>query len=176
MAEFFDQIPDSIKDHIREITRRSGLPDNDESLEKISEGWLEKKKIFEEETAKLKMSEIELLEKNNEKGALILTYSGSLINLGPLTGGVRKVSYASIGLRKDVPELSSNDKSELISDIKVDESIDFKVGPVKKTSQVFKISFCPQNISADEQENKITKAATIIIDDFVEVNKTIIAE
>jgi len=176
MGEFFEKIPDYIKDHIKEITKRSGMSDNEESLEKISEGWLEKEKIFEQEISNMKMIEINSFEKENPKGALILTYSGSLINLGPLVDNVRKVSYASIGLRQDVPELATNDLSVLDSNIDIDDIIEFKVGPVKRTSAVYKISVCEEELSAKEQEKNITKAATVIIDDFVEVNKTIVGD
>ena len=32
MGVYFDQIPDAIKNHIEEVTKTSGLPDDDDSL------------------------------------------------------------------------------------------------------------------------------------------------
>ncbi|KKK73521.1 hypothetical protein LCGC14_2892980, partial [marine sediment metagenome] len=40
MGEFLDKIPENIQDHIREITKTSGLPPDEESVEKIAKGWL----------------------------------------------------------------------------------------------------------------------------------------
>jgi hypothetical protein len=176
MGEFFDQLPDNIKSHIQDITKTSGLPDNEDSLEIISEGWLEKKKTFEEEIRNMNMEEIDSLSKDDERGALAMTYSGSLINIGPIVDGARKAAYASIGLRKDVPDMVTKEGCNLTSDIQIDESLEFENGPVKKTSPIFKIIVCTEKLSADEQEEKITEAATVIIDEFVEVNKTIIDE
>ena len=46
MGTHFEQIPDAIKNHIREVTKTSGLPDSEESLERIARTWLEKREMF----------------------------------------------------------------------------------------------------------------------------------
>ena len=176
MGEYFDQIPEELHDHIREITKMSGLPEGEESVEIISQGWLEKMNVFEEQIQKMEMEEVDLLEKDEEKGALVLTYSGSLVNLGPLVDNVRKVQYASIGLRSDVPGVAEREGSILAKDVAVDDTIEFDVGPVKSTSQIFKIAVLTGNPTAEEQEERITEATQIIQEEFVEVNKTIIDE
>jgi hypothetical protein len=154
----------------------SGLPEGEESVEIISQGWLEKMNVFEEQIQKMEMEEVDLLEKDDEKGALVLTYSGSLVNLGPLVDNVRKVQYASIGLRSDVPGVAEKEGSILAKDVAVDDTIEFDVGPVKSTSQIFKIAVLTGNPTAEEQEERITEATQIIQEEFVEVNKTIIDE
>ena len=154
----------------------SGLPEGEESVEIISQGWLEKMNVFEEQIQKMEMEEVDLLEKDEEKGALVLTYSGSLVNLGPLVDNVRKVQYASIGLRSDVPDVAEREGSILAKDVAVDDTIEFDVGPVKSTSQIFKIAILTGNPTAEEQEERITEATQIIQEEFVEVNKTIIDE
>jgi hypothetical protein len=174
MGQYLDQIPENIQVHIREITKTSGLPYNEESIEKIAESWLEKKRTFEEEIANMNMEEIGHFEKDDTRGALVMTYSGSLVNVGPIVDGSRKSAYASIGLRKDVPEMVSKEGSNLAKDIIIDEPVEFSVGPVKKTSPIFKIIVCKDTLSADEQQEKINVAATTMIDEFVEVNKTYI--
>jgi hypothetical protein len=176
MGEYFDQIPDELQGHIREITKISGLPEGEESVEMIAQAWLEKKKTFEEETQKMKMEEIESFPKEDERAVLALTYSGSLINIGPLQENTRKVQYMSIGLRKDVPDLAEREDSVLAKDINIDEPIDFEKGPVKSTSQIFKIAVFTGDLSVEEQEEKITEVTQIIGEEFVEVNKTIISE
>jgi hypothetical protein len=176
MGEFLDQIPQELQGHIREITKQSGLPEGEDSVEKVAAGWLEKKKVFEDQIEKMNMEEIDHLEKDDEKGALALTYSGSLVNIGPLVNNSRKVQYASIGVRGDVPDMAEREGSALTSDVSVDEPIEFENGPVKSTSQIFKIAVLTENLSPEEQEEKITEATQIIQEEFVEVNKTIIAE
>jgi hypothetical protein len=176
MGQFFDQIPDELKRHVKEITRTSGLPDAEESLEKISEAWLEKRKVFEEKTRNLNLEEVRSLGVEEERGALALTYSGSLVTIGPLVEGSRKVAYLSIGLRSDVPETAEKEGSVLKKEVTVDAPVEFKVGPVKNTSPILKIAVPAVGLSIEEQEEKITEATQIIQEEFVEVNKTIIEQ
>ena len=50
MGEYIDQVPVEIQDHIRQITKTSGLPDTDDAVDLIAQGWLEKKHRFERDT------------------------------------------------------------------------------------------------------------------------------
>ena len=109
MGEYLDQIPEEIRGHIREITKLSGLSEGEDSVEMIAQAWLEKKKTFEEETQKLNMEELPSFGKEDERAAIALTYSGSLVNIGPLKEDLRKVQYMSIGLRQDVPAMAERD-------------------------------------------------------------------
>ena len=170
MGEFLDQVPMKVQSHIREITKSSGLENTEESVEMIAEGWLEKNRVFEEESINQNMEEVESFDKNDERGAIALTYSGSLINIGPISDGTRKAGYASIGLRKDVPDLLSNEDSELSEDITIDKPIEFAKGPVKKTSPIYKVIVCKENLSAEEEEEKLDEATMVMMDEFVEVN------
>ena len=47
MGEYLEEVPQEIRDHIRQITRTSGLGDTEEAVEMIAKGWLEKKALFE---------------------------------------------------------------------------------------------------------------------------------
>jgi hypothetical protein len=176
MGLYFDQIPEELKRHVKEITRTSGLPDAEESLEKISEAWLEKRKVFEDKTRSLNLNEAQSLGTEEERGALALTYSGSLVTIGPLVEGSRKVAYVSIGLRSDVPETAEKEGSELKKDVTLDAPVEFDVGPVRNTSPILKIAVPAEGLSVEEQEEKITEATLVIQDEFVEVNKTIIEQ
>ena len=61
MGEYLDRIPQRLHVHIEEITKTSGLPEGDESVELIAQAWLEKKKTFEEKVDAMKMEEIKTL-------------------------------------------------------------------------------------------------------------------
>jgi hypothetical protein len=176
MGEFLDEIPENIQEHVREITKTSGLPSGEESVEKIAKGWLEKKQVFEEKIADLDMEEVDLLTSDDQRAALAITYSGSLVNIGPMVDGIRNAGYISIGLRSDVPDAAVKEGSKLAKDIAVDEQIEFVIGPVKNTSAIFKIAVLTGSHTAIEQEERINQATLLIQEEFVEVNKTIIAE
>ena len=78
MSEHLDLIPVEIQSHIRQITKTSGLPDTDMSVDMIAQGWLEKKERFEKLLARMSLEEVDLLEKTDPRGCLAMTYSGSL--------------------------------------------------------------------------------------------------
>ena len=174
MGEFLDQLPPEIQVHIKQITSASGLPDDEESYEKMAQGWLEKKKIFEEETAKQDMIEVDSLAVDNEKGAVALTFSGSLVLIGPLIDGFRKAAYNSIGIRKNVPDAMVQENSVLGGEIAVNKAIEFETGPVKSTSSIFKIAVCEDEVATEEQEEKISEVTVIMTEEFVEVNKALV--
>jgi len=176
MGEYLDQIPERLRSHIEEITRTSGLPESEESVEQIAEAWLEKKRTFEEKIVSLNMEEIESFGPDDPRGALVMTYSGSLVLVGPLVDDSRKAQYISIGLRKDVPDIVDKKGSKLGKDVSLDETVEFEAGPVRSTSQVFKIAVLTEDLPALEQEQKISEATQVIAEQFVEVNRTIISE
>lgn len=176
MGEYFDQIPEKIQYQIKDITKSSGLEDNDESVESMAKAWLDKKEVFEQKIEELGMEECDTFDRDNEQGALVLTYSGSLVNVGPLVDGARNVEYTSIGLRSDVPDSANNESSRLGEDINIDEGMQFEVGPVKSTSAIFKIAVVKEDLTAEEEEQKLSEATIIIADEFAEINKTIIVE
>ena len=173
MGEFFDQVPATIQDHISAIAKDANVDEGEDAVEKVAEAWLEKKTVFEDKIGEMKMEEVDFLGKDDEQGALALTYSGSLVNIGPIVDGTRTCSYASIGFRTDAPESAENDNSVLSSDVSVDGVITFETGPVKSTSNIFNIAVCKGDLSVEEQEVAVTKAATLIEEEFVEVNKTV---
>jgi hypothetical protein len=152
------------------------LPEGDESVEKISQGWLEKKDSFEQQIEKQSMEELESFAKDEERGALAMTYSGSLITIGPLQDDKRRVEYASIGLRQDVPDNAVDDSSSLAEDLSIDSEAVFEQGPIQKSSPIFKIAVYTEELDPDLEEEKLLEATQILTEEFVEVNKTIIVE
>ena len=74
MGEYLEQIPEGIRDHIKQITGTSGLPDTEESVEQMAKGWLDKKQAFEDKLSELNMEEVDEFGAEEERGALVLTY------------------------------------------------------------------------------------------------------
>ncbi len=174
MGELMNQLPPEIQIHIKGITKSAGLADDEESYEKMAKGWLDKKKIFEEQIADQDMIEIESLGVEDSKGAVALTYSGSLVLIGPLVDGYRKAAYNSIGIRKNVPDSMVQENSKLSSEVAINSPIEFEVGPVKSTSSIFKIAVCKDDLDAIEQEEKISEVTVVMTNEFVNVNKDLI--
>jgi hypothetical protein len=174
MGEILDQLPPEIQTHVKGITKSAGLPDEEASYEKIAQGWLDKKKIFEEQITEQQMVEVDSLAMDDEKGAVALTFSGSLVLIGPIIDGVRKSGYNSIGIRKNVPDSMIQENSKLAADVSVNSPILFDVGPVKSTSSIFKIAICEEDLEALEQEEKISEVTVIMTNEFVDVNKQLV--
>ena len=173
MGEYYNQLPDSIQEHIRLIARDFEVPDALDTLETVAEAWLDKKKIFEDEIRKADMVEVSTLSAGDENGALVMTYSGSLVDLGPIDGGKRNVRYTSIGYRKNRPAHAESKGTNLVSDMEVDATAQFDEGPIKRTSQVFKIAVCQGDLDHNQKAKNISTTKTLIEDRFIEVNKTI---
>lgn len=175
MADVMDQVPAGVRDHLKQIAK-DAKGDDPEMVAKVAAGWLDKKKVFEDRVAEMEMEEVDSLPKDSEDGALALTYSGSLVTIGPLSEGARKCSYSSIGFRTDIPDAAEHEASVLKKDAKVDDVIAFDPGPVKSTSKIFKIAVMKGDLNAEEQEENLDQATTVIQEDFVEVNKTVMMD
>lgn len=177
MGEYLDRIEERIHAHLRQITADSGLPDTPESLEEVARAWLEKNEIFEEKTADYHMQSVEQFAADESRGALALTWSGSLVAVGPIQGSGRERSaaYSSIGLRKDVPGSATHEAAVLAAELKIDEPITFSTGPVQKTSAIYRIAVSTEQLPAPEEHKKLMDATEVIASEFVEVNKTIVS-
>jgi nucleoid DNA-binding protein len=171
-SAYFDRLPDRVKTHVAEVTKSSGLPQTEDSVEKISKCWLQKMKMFDDQVGALKMAEVDAFSKDSPKGALLFTYSGSLLCLGTTREGKRYAEYASIGLRKDVPDISKKEGAELESDAVVGSVLSFREGPIKSSSPLFKIVVCADEVSLEEQEKRIREATIFLTNGFVKINRT----
>lgn len=176
MGENFDQVPPEIRDHLRQITKTSGLPDTDDSTELIAQGWLEKKRAFEKIAARMSLEQVDFFEKTDERGCLAMTWSGSLLNIGPLREGGRAAQYASIGLRKDVPEAAAKAGSQLGADVRIGAPVSFTVGPIASSSPILLIAVTSEDLDLEEQERLITRATEVLTREFVKTNVDLEAE
>ena len=120
------------------------------------------------------MEEIESFEQSDDRSVLALTYSGSLINIGPKIEGNRQLEYTSVGLRSDVPDAVSEPSTDLANDVNLDMPVNFSHGRVKNTSAIFKIAVLAGDLEPEEQWEKMGEVTQILVDEFVDANKTII--
>ncbi len=177
MGEKLDRLESHIQEHVRLIAKTAGIPQTEEALEDIARAWWEKKESFEQKIQAEGMEEKEHLAKDDVLGAVLLTYSGSLLLLGPLgEDNTRRAGYFSIGLRQDVPDAAEVEKASLKKDVSVDSEVFFEKGPIQKSSPIFKIAVPREELAADDQEELLGNVTQVITEDFVEVNKTVITD
>ena len=96
-------LPENITRHLSEVAEAFGLDATEDTVARLGAGWMEKNDVFESSMIDMGMDEIPSFDKEDERGALALTFSGSLVSIGPLVDGKRKIDYTSIGFRNDVP-------------------------------------------------------------------------
>jgi nucleoid DNA-binding protein len=175
MSDEIQGLSETVRAHLQKITRSSGLPDTEESFQKMAEVWLEKKRMFEGQIRALDMAAVESFAKDDPRGALLLSYSGSLISLGTLTEGGRRVEYASISLRADVPDLVITEGGGLAEDVRLDGEAKFTSGKVRSTSSLLKIAVCPADVSPEEQDKRIREATIFLTNGFLKINRTVLS-
>ena len=133
----------AIKAHLEGLIRGSAAG-NGGLLRGDGPVWFEKKDMFEAQIRALDMLELERFSADDPRGALLLTWSGSLLSMGPRgeERAGRRTEYASIELRTDVPHLALSEKGELESDLSLGQPAGLRAGPVSRTSPLLTIAAC----------------------------------
>lgn len=173
IMKVFNSLPDQIKTHLQGISAEFEHEDREAFLESLAENWERKKELFEKQTTNLDLHMIDTFDRNEERPVLMLTFSGSLITLGPKRKDTRWVEYASIKLRTDVPGLVVADAVSLETNVSRGETAAFATGPLKKTSAVYQIAVCEESVPINEQEKRIKEAAIFLTNGFVKLNRTL---
>jgi nucleoid DNA-binding protein len=176
MMESFNELPERIQRHLEAITESSGLPPGEGSLAKITENWTAKRRLFVEQREALDMTDEERFPAEDPRAALLLTYSGSLVCLGPLTEGGRTFEYASIKLRADVPDIIVTEGCNLAEEAGVDAPVRFSTCPIESTSEVLFIASFDPSLSPGEQEQRLLEAAIFLTNGFVKENQSLTVE
>ncbi len=174
MSEYAGKLNETIRSHLAGLIKSSGLPDTPQTLEDMARVWFEKKQMFEGQIRALDMVELESFNAADKRGALMLTYSGSLVSLGPLEKGGRRVEYASIQLRTDVPHLIVMESAELEADAVQDQEAAFRGGQLQNTSALLKIAACAPDVPPEEQEKRIREATIYLTNGFLKINRTVV--
>jgi nucleoid DNA-binding protein len=174
MPSYASQLSSAIRSHLDSLIRGSGLPETEESREEMARVWFEKKAMFEGQINALDMRGLERFPADDPRGALLLTWSGSLLSIGPRqAGGGRPMEYSSIELRTDVPHLARAADGHLRSDLARDEHAQLRDGPIASTSPVLAIVSCDASVPPEEQEKRIREATIFLTSGFVRINRTV---
>ena len=175
MSTTYRGLDKAVQDHLRRILDSSGLPAGEDSLETLARGWLEKEKAFDDQAASLGM-ETAAESKDAGRGFLALTYSGSLVAVGPVAGGKRRAVYVSIDMRRDVPSRAESDNAVLSGNVAVGREIVFEQGPVQKSSAIYRLALLPAALALTDQNEKLDEATLALTREFRAVDETGIDE
>jgi nucleoid DNA-binding protein len=163
-------LPEEIKQHLRQLIGSTGLPETEESLERLAAAWIEKERLFTGQTEALDMPAAEAVPGDDPRGLMLLTSSGSLLSLWPVRDG-REMEYASISLRSDVPEILQGSGVELKEPVELGKPVVLENAPIKQTSSVYKIAVCHEELGAEEQEKRIREATIFLTNGFARINR-----
>ena len=171
MKSAFARLESAVKDHLKFIRESSGLPEGPESLEELALGWLEKEQAFDEQARSLGMESARKSDESS-RGFLALTYSGSLVAVGPENQGRRRAVYVSIDRRRDVPSRAESDDSVLSGTVSVGREIVFEKGPVQKSSAIYRLALLPAALALTDQNNRLDEATVALTREFQAVDET----
>jgi len=176
MNTVIQTVPDLVAEHLREAASRFGLENSETTYLSLEKGWTEKMIVFEQEMSDLGMQDTAEFDPLDERAALFLTYSGSLLSLGPIVDGAREIRYTSIGFRKDVPESLVLDNANIAEPAFLGKPVSFKEGPIKQTSPLYKIVVPPASMEKEDQTCLIEDAVTVISEKFSDMNQDLLGE
>lgn len=167
------KLPPEIDNQIEALFKESGVSSQSFTRKQFEQLWLEKFKLFTSQMKGIEMESTDTFAKEDPRGLILLTYSGSLICLGPKGSDGRWLEYASIKLRKDVPELMRAEGAALGSALARDECALFEGTSLRKSSPLFRISCCPEGVDPEEQDRRIKEAMIFLTNGFVKINKSL---
>ena len=177
MGDNFSKVSEKVQNHLKQLSGSVQLTDSTaDPLEILAGGWLEKDEIFSRQIEENGMELSDLFSASEIRGGLIMTYSGSLIKLGPLDENGRETEYTSVGFRTDVPEFLQQSNAQLSEDAEPDKPVRFRNGPIEKSSPVYRIALVKEEMESEEAEKLLTEVTHQLTEEFVEINKTLISE
>ncbi len=169
--ENINSIPENIENHLKGLL--SMTDDTELTLDDLKNVWIEKENLFERQTRSLGMVPLDQFAPDDPRGAILLTYSGSLISIYSAEDNFRKIEYASIKMRRDVPDVVIMEKTSLNEPVKINSPVSFSQGDIKKTSAVYKILSFEKDVPRQDQDKRISEAVIFLTNGFVKINRTL---
>jgi nucleoid DNA-binding protein len=177
----YSRLPAEIRAQIDALAEGSETPQLPDIKEKLAANWQGKFDLFESQVRLLGMEDLLVIEEGDGRGFLAMTYSGSVLSVGPAQAeessrglpGSRWVEYVPIKLRLDVPEIASGYGAMVVGSPARGSSLKFDGGPVKSTSAVYRIAACAAGVDPDEQDKRIREAAIFLTHGFIKMNRTL---
>jgi nucleoid DNA-binding protein len=169
----YARLPAEIRKQIDSLAEDPGMKRLPDIRERLAANWEGKYELFESQVRLLEMAELPGLEAGDPRGFLAITYSGSILSVGPLAPLGRWIEYVPIQLRRDVPDIVSGEAAQIDGAVARDSSLLFLKGPLKSTSSVYRIAACAEGIEPEEQDRRIREAAIFLTHGFMKMNRSL---
>ncbi len=169
----FEALPAEIQAQIASLLGDNGKTVDEDERERYARVWSDKYELFMGQMKSVGMEIVEKLDSGDDRGAILLTYSGSLVCLGPAKGGKRWLEYASIKFRGDVPDFVRGQGVSLSGDVAQGAIAEFSGSPLKQSSSLYRIAVCPAGTGETDQEQRIREATIYLTNGFLKINRTV---
>lgn len=176
-SAIFSTLPSEIQAQINllvteEAQSSTETSNSDLRREAFAGAWKKKYDLFVSQIGMVGMEMAGLVETSDERGMILLTFSGSLVSLGPANGGKRTIEYASIKFRNDVPDFIKGEGISVNGAVEQNKTAQFEGSPLKQSSAIYRIAVCPLGMAEREQEQRIREATVYLTNGFIKINRT----
>ena len=173
-----NDLPEGVQQHLVSLAAEQGHSADGSYLVDLTAVWKQKAALFEDQARSVRLELVASVPPNDPRGALVLTYSGSLLSIGPDTDRTlgRWLEYSSIKLRTDVPDVITDRGISITTGLKLGEPIEIDGSQISRTSNAYAIAVCPAELDEDEQEKRIRESTIFITNGFMKYNRSVHAE
>lgn len=175
----FTALPQAIQKQLLWIAAEQERKDDAAFIDDLTEVWEKKAALFLDQIKAVNLELVESVSAGDMRGMMVLTYSGSLLSIGPVfqtatnVNFSRWVEYSSIKLRTDVPDIVSEWDAVLAADFGRDKPVKLDNARIKSTSPSYLIAVCPANLDEEEQDKRIRESTIYITTGFMKFNRTL---
>ena len=169
--DLVNSLPNEVIKHLKDLIAITGLNESEEIFISFVDAWIVKRALFDRIIEHGNFKKIKQFDTSCSAGCIALTISGSLITIGPLDDKTRKTTYTAIGIRTDVPEIRTEEKSILNNSISIHHPISFEKGPVKVSSMVLDMGTTIEEVNHDEITHEINITNKLLQQNFININK-----
>ena len=173
-----NDLPGEVRSHLKRLAAELDSADDEAVLRELELVWRKKASLFEDQARSVHLRLVSSLPAGDPNGSLVLTYSGSLLSIGPETERTlgRWLEYSSIKLRTDVPDVVTDRGISIRGGIAGGEPVGRTGSQIRRTSAVHAIAVCPDDLPEDEQERRIRESTIFITNGFMKYNRTVHAD
>lgn len=170
-----NDLPDGVKQHLAGLAQDLGREEDEAYLANLVAVWKRKASLFEDQARLLQLDVVDSVPSHDPRGALVLTYSGSLLSIGPATNRTlgRWLEYSSIKLRTEVPDVIADRGISMPKGITVGAPVEIGGSQVSRTSNAHSIAVCPAGLEEDEQDRRIRESTIYITNGFMKYNRSL---
>lgn len=175
----FTALPQAIQKQLLWIAAEQNRKDDSAFIDDLAVVWEKKAALFLDQIKAVNLELVESVSRDDMRGIMILTYSGSLLSIGPVfqtatnVNNGRWIEYSSIKLRTDVPDIVSEPDAVLGADFATGTGVKLDNSRITSTSPAFLIAICPANLDEEEQDKRVRESTIYVTTGFMKFNRTL---